>query len=205
MNRMARRQADTTVRLPADFAATIKALLRTPPPPAGDPSTRKQKPAYKEKEREAMRRGVILGVLMAFSVGCSSSSQTSTPSAPSAPSTAINVAGNWTGFWCQNGNVTTCNLSLSISQNGTTLSGTVRAMTNNTVSWTATLFGLIASSGQVQLRSDGVPFGSVVPNSECAPMLIVATVTGNGNGMTGILTYGCSAAPPISSWSATRS
>ncbi len=32
------------LKLPHDFAATIKALLKTPPPPAGDPSTRKKEP-----------------------------------------------------------------------------------------------------------------------------------------------------------------
>ena len=36
------------IRLPADFSATMKALLGTAPPPAGDPSTRKQKPKKKK-------------------------------------------------------------------------------------------------------------------------------------------------------------
>jgi GNAT superfamily N-acetyltransferase len=46
-----RQHADTSVRLPADFEATIKALLKTPPPPAGDPSTRKQKPKKKPAKK----------------------------------------------------------------------------------------------------------------------------------------------------------
>lgn len=29
-----RPHTDTTLKLPSDFAATVKALLRTPPPPA---------------------------------------------------------------------------------------------------------------------------------------------------------------------------
>lgn len=51
---MANRQhKDTTVRLPSDFKATLDALLRTSPPPAGDPSTRKvvKKAAKKRKPR----------------------------------------------------------------------------------------------------------------------------------------------------------
>lgn len=41
------------VKLPegASFEDTVKALLRTPPPPAGDPSTRKQKPKKAKKKR----------------------------------------------------------------------------------------------------------------------------------------------------------
>jgi hypothetical protein len=38
------------LKLPKDFEATIKALLKTPPPPAGDPSTRKQKPKKQAKK-----------------------------------------------------------------------------------------------------------------------------------------------------------
>jgi len=41
------------VRLPKDFEATVKALLQTPPPPVGDPSTRKQKP---KKARQRAKR-----------------------------------------------------------------------------------------------------------------------------------------------------
>ena len=46
-----RLNTDTTVKLPADFKATLTALLQTPPPPAGDPSTRKavKKKATKKK------------------------------------------------------------------------------------------------------------------------------------------------------------
>jgi hypothetical protein len=32
---------DTSVRLPKNFAATVKALLQTPPPPAGDQRNRR--------------------------------------------------------------------------------------------------------------------------------------------------------------------
>ena len=35
------------IKIPADFEKIVKALLRTPPPPAGDPATRKKKPARK--------------------------------------------------------------------------------------------------------------------------------------------------------------
>lgn len=38
------KRANDKVRLPADFRAVVGALLKTPPPPAGDPSTRKQEP-----------------------------------------------------------------------------------------------------------------------------------------------------------------
>jgi hypothetical protein len=50
-----RQHADTSVRLPADFEATIKALLKTPPPPAGDPSTRKQQPKKKPAQKAKRR------------------------------------------------------------------------------------------------------------------------------------------------------
>jgi hypothetical protein len=46
----------TTVHLPQDFTATVKALLQTPSPPAGDPSTRKQKPKKLARKR-ATRKG----------------------------------------------------------------------------------------------------------------------------------------------------
>jgi hypothetical protein len=39
------------IKLPPDFKANLDALLRTPPPPAGDPSTRKQKPKKAKKKR----------------------------------------------------------------------------------------------------------------------------------------------------------
>ena len=44
---MTKRKQSSTVLPPitASFEDAMKALLRTPPPPAGDPSTRKQKPA----------------------------------------------------------------------------------------------------------------------------------------------------------------
>jgi hypothetical protein len=44
------------VRLPADFEATVRALLKTPPPPAGDPSTRKQKPKKKKAAPRKRKR-----------------------------------------------------------------------------------------------------------------------------------------------------
>jgi len=48
-----RKNTESLVRLPADFTATVKALLGTPPPPVGDPSTRKQKP---QKKKAAPRK-----------------------------------------------------------------------------------------------------------------------------------------------------
>jgi hypothetical protein len=51
-----RRNEDTTVRLPADFAATVKALLGTPPPPTGDPSMRKVAPKKARKKKKAASR-----------------------------------------------------------------------------------------------------------------------------------------------------
>jgi hypothetical protein len=39
------------VRLPPDFEATVKALLKTPPPSAGDASTRKKKTKKTTKKR----------------------------------------------------------------------------------------------------------------------------------------------------------
>jgi len=42
--------SDTTVPpVPADFEAVVKALLKTPPPPARHPATRKKKPAKRTK------------------------------------------------------------------------------------------------------------------------------------------------------------
>lgn len=38
------KREDTPVKLPLDFIATLGALLKTPPPPAGDKFTRKKKP-----------------------------------------------------------------------------------------------------------------------------------------------------------------
>jgi hypothetical protein len=44
-----REHADTTVPpINVSLEDAMKALLRTPPPPAGHPSTRKQKPAKKK-------------------------------------------------------------------------------------------------------------------------------------------------------------
>jgi hypothetical protein len=43
------------LQLPPDFAKTLNALLRTPPPPAGDPSTRKQKPKTKRPAKRKAR------------------------------------------------------------------------------------------------------------------------------------------------------
>src|SRR5947209_5570632 len=43
----------TTIRLPSDFDATVKALLQTAPPPAGDPFTRKQKPKRRRPPRRS--------------------------------------------------------------------------------------------------------------------------------------------------------
>lgn len=40
----------TQIGLPIDSEATVTALLRTPPPPTGDPSTRKQKPRKAKTE-----------------------------------------------------------------------------------------------------------------------------------------------------------
>jgi len=51
-----RKYDDTTVRLPSDFEATLGALIRTPPPPAGDPSTRKQKPKSARKKQPTPTR-----------------------------------------------------------------------------------------------------------------------------------------------------
>ena len=39
------------IRLSPDFKKNLDALLRTPPPPAGDPSTRKQKAKKAKKKR----------------------------------------------------------------------------------------------------------------------------------------------------------
>lgn len=45
---MAKKYADTKLPpMTANVEDIMKALLRTPPPPAGDPSTRKQKPTEK--------------------------------------------------------------------------------------------------------------------------------------------------------------
>jgi hypothetical protein len=46
---------NTTLKLPGDFRGVVKALVKTPPPPAGDPSTRKQKPK-KKPAKKAKRR-----------------------------------------------------------------------------------------------------------------------------------------------------
>src|SRR5665213_2678090 len=52
MRRVSRQsKQDTSVRLPPDFEATIKALLNTTPPRAGDPSTRKQTPKKKPAKK----------------------------------------------------------------------------------------------------------------------------------------------------------
>jgi len=45
------RHADTTLKLPSDFAATVKALLQTPPPPPDVPGSRAAKP------KRAKRKG----------------------------------------------------------------------------------------------------------------------------------------------------
>jgi len=47
--------ADTTVPpISGSFEEIVRAMLATPPPPAGDPSTRKQKPKAK---KAAKKRG----------------------------------------------------------------------------------------------------------------------------------------------------
>jgi hypothetical protein len=44
--------ADTTVPpITGSFEDAVRALLQTPPPPVGDPSTRKQKPKKAKKKR----------------------------------------------------------------------------------------------------------------------------------------------------------
>jgi hypothetical protein len=44
--------ADTTVPpIKGTFEDAVRAMLATPPPPAGDPSTRKQKPKKAKKKR----------------------------------------------------------------------------------------------------------------------------------------------------------
>jgi hypothetical protein len=43
---------DTTLKLPSDFAATVKALLQTPPPPRDVPGSRV---GIKAKRRRAKR------------------------------------------------------------------------------------------------------------------------------------------------------
>ena len=49
---MAKRHTDTTLPpLAVSFEDAVKALLRTPPPPAGDPSTRKKKPAKRKVKK----------------------------------------------------------------------------------------------------------------------------------------------------------
>jgi hypothetical protein len=39
------------VKLPNDFEAAVKALLKTPPPPAGHPATRKKSAMVKEAKK----------------------------------------------------------------------------------------------------------------------------------------------------------
>jgi hypothetical protein len=40
------------LKLPPDFLKNVDALLKTPPPPAGDPSTRKQRPKRKRVKKK---------------------------------------------------------------------------------------------------------------------------------------------------------
>lgn len=48
----ARKYADTTVPpISGSFEEIVRAMLATPPPPAGDPSTRKQKAKKAKKKR----------------------------------------------------------------------------------------------------------------------------------------------------------
>jgi hypothetical protein len=47
-----RKHLDTTVPpITGSFEEAVRAMLATPPPPAGDPSTRKQKPKKAKKKR----------------------------------------------------------------------------------------------------------------------------------------------------------
>jgi hypothetical protein len=46
----------TMVNLPLDFDGVVKALLKTPPPQAGDPSTPKQKPKKKKAAPRKRKR-----------------------------------------------------------------------------------------------------------------------------------------------------
>ncbi len=51
MNVPKRTQSHTSVQLPTDFEATIKALLKTPPPPAVIRPPEKQKPKKKPAKK----------------------------------------------------------------------------------------------------------------------------------------------------------
>jgi hypothetical protein len=46
--------AKTTLKMPegVTFESAVKAFLKTPPPPAGHPSTRKQKPTPKAAKKK---------------------------------------------------------------------------------------------------------------------------------------------------------
>ena len=49
MGSMAKREPP--LKIDASFEDAVKAFLKTPPPPAGHPSTRKQKPQKAKKKR----------------------------------------------------------------------------------------------------------------------------------------------------------
>jgi len=52
MTKRPKTYTDTTVPpISGSFEEIVRAMLATPPPPAGDPSTRKQKPKKAKKKR----------------------------------------------------------------------------------------------------------------------------------------------------------
>jgi hypothetical protein len=46
-----RSHTDTTLKLPSDFSATVKALLATPPPPTADKILKVEKPVRGRKRK----------------------------------------------------------------------------------------------------------------------------------------------------------
>jgi hypothetical protein len=150
--------------------------------------------AFGRKIRAMKRRFALAAILIVCSVGCSSSSSSST-SAPSAPSALNPLSGNWSSFWCQTSDPSSCPLSLSISQDGSTLSGTAVAGAKTAPSVTGTLTGTITGD-RVSFRLD---FGQL-PRL-CVPWQVSAT-TGE-NQMQGILVW-TTCGSVITPWTATH-
>jgi len=148
-----------------------------------------------------------LGVLLvALTIGCSSSSAPSSPSSSLGPEEPVSVAGKWGSFWCQGGipnDSDQCELTLVITQNGPALSGTELAEITHDLLATGTLSGTVNGQNvSIRLDFDPLPLLSGLGSVGCAPWLISAVVAGNQ--MTGTLMGSCSTSVPVSTWKAIR-